>query len=295
LKTPLFKGSCTAIITPFTKDGIDYKRLGELLDFQVGNGTRAIVVAGTTGESAALEIHEYTALVDFCVKYVAGRMKVLAGIGGNNPRHCIDKAKIATDAGVDGVLATTPYYNKTSQRGLVEYFVTIADNVEKPLILYNIPVRTGMGIELDTYVKLSEHPNINGVKEASADFTLISRIIAQCGDDMHVWSGNDDNTVAMMSLGALGVVSVASNVIPRVVSNLCDLCLGNDFAAAAALNKKYVDFFTKLFVETNPIPVKAAMVRLGMDSGILRLPLVEISDSARKILYDSMDKINISG
>lgn len=295
MKTPLFKGSCTAIITPFTKDGIDYKRLGELLDRQVDGGTKAIVVAGTTGESAALEIHEYTALVDFCVKYVSGRMKVLAGIGGNNPYHCIEKSKLATDAGVDGVLATTPYYNKTSRRGLVEYFKTIADNVEKPLILYNVPTRTGIGMELDTYEKLAWHPNINGVKEASSDFTLISRLISLLGDDLYVWSGNDDNTVAMMSLGAIGVVSVASNIIPRVVSNLCDLCLGNDFAAAAALNRKYTEFFSKLFIETNPIPIKAAMSRLGMDSGMLRLPLVDISEESRLKLYECMDKINICG
>ena len=294
MKTPLFEGSCTAIITPFTKDGIDYKRLGELLDFQVNNGTRAIVAAGTTGESAALEIHEYKSLVDFCVKYVSGRIKVFAGIGGNNPKRCIEKAGVAADAGVNGVLVTTPYYNKTTQRGLIEFFELIADESEKPIILYNIPQRTGMGIELDTYIRLAQHLNINGVKEASGDAGMIARIIAECGNDMYVWSGNDDNTVALMSLGARGVVSVASNIIPNVVSNLCDLCLGNNFAAAAALNRKYANFFSKLFIETNPIPIKAAMSRIGLDSGALRLPLVEISDTAREALFKCMDKVHIA-
>lgn len=291
MKTPVFKGSCTALITPFTGDGIDFIRLRELIERQVKNGTQAIVAAGTTGENATLEIHEYDYLVDLCVKQCRGRMKVIAGIGGNNTRACLEMAGLAAARGADAVLMTPPYYNKTSRSGLIEHFTYVADRISIPVILYNVPGRTAIGLTLDTYKELSRHPNINGVKEASGDFTLIARTAAACGDELWLWSGNDDNTVPMMALGALGVISVASNIIPQTVSLLCMLCLNGDFSAAAELYRTYSDFFDKLFIETNPIPIKAAMSFAGLDTGLLRLPLVGISPTSADKLRESMRNI----
>lgn len=276
------------MITPFKEDSIDLKRMGELLDFQEKNGTAAVLIAGTTGENATLEIHEYDELVDFCIKYVSGRMKVIASVGGNNTLSCLAKAKRVEAMGADAVLMTTPYYNKTTPKGLVEHFTYVADRVGIPVILYNVPSRTSLGIPLDVYKELARHPNINGVKEASGDFSLIARIAANCENELYLWSGNDDNTIPMMSLGALGVISVASNVIPEAIAILCSLCLSGDYKAAAQLYFRYSDLFAKLFIETNPIPIKAAMGLMGMDTGILRLPLVEISERNLGHLVDSM-------
>ena len=185
MKTPVFKGSCTAMITPFTETSIDFKRMGELLDYQEKNGTAAVLIAGTTGENATLEIHEYEQLVDFCVRYLSGRMKVIVGIGGNNTISCLAHAKKAEAAGADAVIMTAPYYNKSTQSGVVEHFTYVADRTELPLVLYNIPSRTSIGITLESYKQLAKHPNINGVKEASGDFSLIARTVACCGNDLY--------------------------------------------------------------------------------------------------------------
>ena len=278
LKTPLFKGSCTAIITPFTENGIDYDRLAKNMDFQYENGTSAIVVCGTTGENPTHSDDEHNELVRFTVQASRGRMKVIAGVGSNNTKTALKYAQNARYAGADGILMVTPYYNKSTQKGLIEHFSYVADRVEIPMILYNVPSRTGISISAETYKVLSHHPNINGIKEASGDFSLIAKVRSQCGDDLFLWSGNDDNTVPMMALGALGVISVASNIVPAVTAKLCALCLEGDFTAATALYGKYAKLFSTLFIETNPIPVKAAMKLMDMDSGILRLPLVEISE-----------------
>ena len=278
LKTPLFKGSCTAIVTPFTENGIDYDRLAKNIDFQYENGTTAVVVCGTTGENPTHSEDEHNELVRFTVQASRGRMKVIAGVGSNNTRTALKYAQNARYAGADGILMVTPYYNKSTQKGLIEHFSYVADRVEIPMILYNVPSRTGISICAETYKVLSRHPNINGIKEASGDFSLIAKVRSQCGDDLYIWSGNDDNTVPMMALGALGVISVASNIVPAVTAKLCALCLEGDFTAATELYGKYAKLFSALFIETNPIPVKAAMKLLGMDSGILRLPLVEIGE-----------------
>ncbi|MGM9585885.1 MAG: 4-hydroxy-tetrahydrodipicolinate synthase [Candidatus Limivicinus sp.] len=278
LKTPLFKGSCTAIITPFTENGIDYDRLEKNIDFQFENGTTALVVCGTTGENPTHSEDEHNELVRFTVQASRGRMKVIAGVGSNNTKTALKYAQNARYAGADGILMVTPYYNKSTQKGLIEHFSYVADRVEIPMILYNVPSRTGISISAETYKVLSQHPNINGIKEASGDFSLIAKVRSQCGDDLFLWSGNDDNTVPMMALGALGVISVASNIVPAVTAKLCALCLEGDFSAATALYGKYAKLFSTLFIETNPIPVKAAMKLMDMDSGILRLPLVEISE-----------------
>ena len=277
-KQAVFQGSCTAIITPFCENGIDYDRLEQNLQAQYEGGTAAIVVCGTTGENATLSPDEHNELVRSTVNACRGRMKVIVGIGGNNTVAALRKTENAKAVGADAVLMVTPYYNKTSQKGLIEHFTYVADRVEIPMILYNVPSRTGIGISAESYQILSQHPNINGVKEASGDFSLIARTRSLCGEALNLWSGNDDNTVPMMALGALGVISVASNVVPSAVSKLCSLCLEQDYPAATELYARYASLFSALFIETNPIPVKAAMRLLELDSGILRLPLTDISE-----------------
>lgn len=292
-KIPVFQGSCTAIVTPFCEKGIDYERLQRQLDFQLDCGTAAIVVCGTTGENATLSQDEHNELVRFTVNNCKGRMKVIVGVGGNNTVAALRKAENAKALGADAILMVTPYYNKTSQKGLIEHFSYVADRVEIPMILYNVPSRTGIGITAETYKALSEHPNINGVKEASGDFSLIARTRSLCGDSLHLWSGNDDNTVPMMALGALGVISVASNIVPATVASLCARCLSGDFPGAAALYSKYARLFAALFIETNPMPVKAAMEVLGTDSGMLRLPLTQISDGHREELRSVLEELEL--
>lgn len=295
MKKPLFEGSCTALITPWTTDGIDYERLQKLIDFQYENGTAALVICGTTGENAVQSQDEHNELIRFSVKATAGRMKLIAGIGSNNTQHALKNAENAKAVGADGLLMVTPYYNKTSQKGLIEHFTYVADRVDLPMILYNVPSRTGIGIKAETYAALSAHPNINGVKEASGDFSLVGAIRSRCGDELNIWSGNDDNTVPMMALGAKGVISVASNIVPAVVAKLCSLCLAGDYQAATALYCRYAKLFADLFIETNPIPVKAAMQLMGLDSGLLRLPLTQISPDNVAVLRKSMCDLGLIG
>ena len=293
VKTPLFKGSCTALVTPLNENGIDYERLRKNIDLQYENGTAAIVICGTTGENAVQTQAEHDELVRVAVNHTAGRMKVIAGIGSNDTQHALHNAQNAKAVGADGVLMVTPYYNKSTQKGLVEHFTYVADRVEIPLILYNVPSRTGIGIGAETYKTLSAHPNINGVKEASGDFSLIGKTVALCGNDLFLWSGNDDNTVPMMAMGALGVISAASNLVPGVLSKLCALCLEGDYAAAAALYGKYAALFSTLFIETNPIPVKTAMRLCGLDSGLMRRPLTDMSEEHLNILQSCLREIGL--
>ena len=293
MKTPLFKGSCTALITPLNENGIDYEQLKRNIDYQYEGGTSAIVICGTTGENATQSQEEHDELVRVAVNHTAGRMCVIAGIGSNNTAHALRNAQNAKAVGADGVLMVTPYYNKSTQKGLIEHFLFVADRVEIPMILYNVPSRTGIGISAETYQALSQHPNINGVKEASADFSLIGKTRALCGDDLFLWSGNDDNTVPMMAMGALGVISVASNLVPPVVAKLCELCLSGDFTAATELYRKYAALFSALFIETNPIPVKTAMRLCGQDSGILRLPLTAMSEEHLSTLQKRLHEVNL--
>ncbi|MED9995157.1 MAG: 4-hydroxy-tetrahydrodipicolinate synthase [Oscillospiraceae bacterium] len=294
VKVPVFKGSCTAIVTPFNEHGVDYERLKKNLEFQYENGTSAIVVCGTTGENATHTPNEHDELVRVTVRTVNGRMKVIAGIGSNNTENALRAAENAKYSGADAVLMVTPYYNKTTQKGLIEHFSYVADRVDIPMILYNVPSRTGIGITADTCKVLSQHPNINGIKEASGDISLAAKIRSLCGDDLYIWSGNDDCTIPLMSLGALGVISVASNIVPGAVAKLCALCLEGSYAEATELYAKYASLFSALFIETNPIPVKAAMKMMGMDSGILRLPLTEISQESFETLLKAMRDAGIN-
>ncbi len=292
-KTPIFKGSCTAIVTPFGESGIDFDRMAELIDYQYDNGTAAVVVCGTTGENATMSRYEHEELIEFVCRYNNKRMKIIAGIGSNDTAKALGFAKCALRCDADGILMVTPYYNKATQEGLIKHFTYVADRIDLPMIVYNVPSRTSVGIKLQTYKELSKHPNINGVKEASADFSLFAATRAECGNDLFIWSGNDDNTVPMMALGALGVISVASNVVPAAVAKLCSLCLDGDFEQAQQLYFKYSRLFSDLFIETNPIPVKAAMKLIGLDCGALRLPLTEISPQNLVRLSETMRSCGI--
>ena len=278
MKAPVFCGSSVAIVTPFTPDGkVNYAKFHELVDMQIAGGTSAITVCGTTGESATLSDEEHIALVKDCVDYVAGRIKVVAGSGSNDTMHALHLSKACEEAGADALLVVTPYYNKTSQRGLVKHYEYLADRVSIPIIVYSVPSRTGMSASVDSLKALSAHPMINGVKDANSNIGGVAATLAACGDELNVWSGNDDETVAMMALGAKGVISVWANVDPRGVADLTGACLRGDFATAAALQLKAYALIKSLFIETNPMPVKAAMNMMGLEVGGVRPPLCELA------------------
>lgn len=293
MKTPIFTGSCTAMVTPYCESGIDYACMEKLIDYQAANDTDAILISGTTGENATQSFDEHCNLMEFAAKYNRKRMKLIAGIGSNNTETALEYAKAAKCYGYDGVLMVTPYYNKTTQSGLIAHFTYVADRIDVPMILYNVPSRTGIGITADTYAVLAEHPCINGIKEASGDFSLFSKTRYLCGERLNIWSGNDDQTVAMMALGAKGVISVASNIIPLVVSKLCKACLTEDFRTAEKIHLKYANLFSSLFIETNPIPVKTAMNLMNMDVGLLRLPLVEMQPKNLQLLRECMKEVEL--
>ena len=291
MKEALFRGAGTAIVTPFKNGEIDEACFEKLLDYQAEGGISAIIVCGTTGEAATLNEEEKLCLYDKCVQYCAGRMKVICGIGSNNTASALHFAREAEKRGADGVMMVTPYYNKASQAGLVKHFCHVADAINIPLIVYNVPSRTGVAIQPETYLQLAEHPNINGIKEASGNVGEFGRVKALCGDKLNFWSGNDADTVAMMALGAKGVVSVASNLLPDAVARLCHLCLEKDFEAAAAFNTRYAELFHHLFIDVNPIPVKTSMEMLGLCSSELRLPLCSTGAGTRAKLEKCINNL----
>ena len=276
MKTPIFTGCGVAIVTPFKDGKVNFDKLGELIDFQIADGTSSIIICGTTGESSTQSLEEHVATVDYCVKYTNGRVPVIAGAGSNDTEASKFLCKSAEQSGADGLLVVTPYYNKATQKGLIKHYTALADSVNIPIILYNVPGRTGCGFTAETYYELSKHPNINGTKEASSNYTLINEAMALCGDDLNFWSGNDTEAVSMGALGGKGVISVMANILPEVMSEICDLCLKEDFAAARKLHLSYVPLMNAMFYEVNPIPIKTAMNLLGMDAGELRLPLCEM-------------------
>jgi len=293
MKKPVFEGSSVAIVTPFRDGRVNYPKLAEIIDMQIAGGTAAITICGTTGEGSTQTLEEHMATVDFCVKHVAGRVKVIAGAGSNDTMAAVELSQEAEKSGADALLVVTPYYNKATQRGLIRHYNYIADRVHTPIILYNVPSRTGISFTADTYKELSKHPNINGVKEASGNFGLLASTISSCGDDFNVWSGNDDEIVPMMSLGAKGVISVAANIIPRKIADLTEACLRGDFKTAAQLQLKYLDLINKLFIEVNPIPIKTAMNLMGMDVGELRLPLCDMEPTNLEKLKISMQRAGL--
>ena len=294
MREPVFTGACSAIITPFDHSGaVDYDKFGQLIDEQIERGLDAICVCGTTGECSTLTIREHIAAVEYCVKRVNGRVKVVAGAGSNDTSAAVYLSQHAEDSGADALLHVTPYYNKASQTGLIKHYEYLADRTKLPVFLYNVPSRTGVSFTAETYKVLSQHPNINGVKEASGNFSLLAHTRAICGDDFYIWSGNDDQVVPMMSLGAKGVISVAANIVPKTMVEMSHLCLDNDFAAASKLQVEYMDLIDALFIEVNPIPIKAAMDLMGMKAGGLRLPLCDISPAHLETLRASMQRMGL--
>ena len=273
MKEPIFTGSAVAIVTPFSEDGVNLTALGELLDFQLEHGTDAIVICGTTGEASAMTEEERREAVGFCVRHVGGRVPVIAGTGSNSTARAVEQSREAERLGADALLVVTPYYNKATQAGLLRHYRTIADAVSLPIILYNVPSRTGVSIAPETCAALAEHPNIVGIKEASGNLGNVQRTRALCPEDFYIWSGNDDETVPICALGGKGVISVAANILPAEMHRLTQLCLKNDFAAAGKLQVDLKDFCDAMFCEVNPIPVKTALGLLGWRVGELRSPM----------------------
>ena len=293
-KEPVFTGVCTAIVTPFEPDGaIAYDVFGRLIEEQIACGVDAICVCGTTGESATMSIREHHDAVAFCVAQVNHRVKVIAGAGSNDTAAALYLSQQAQDAGADALLHVTPYYNKTTQAGLIRHYEFLTQRVSLPILLYNVPSRTGLSFTAETYRVLSQNPGINGVKEASGNFSLLSHTRALCGDDFHIWSGNDDQVVPMMSLGAKGVVSVAANLVPEVMVQMSHLCLEGRFQEAAALQIEYTDLIDALFLEVNPIPIKTALNLAGYEVGSLRLPLCAMSNGHLETLRRAMESAQL--
>ena len=280
MKETLFTGSGVAIVTPFKDGKVNLASFGRLIDRQIAGGTDAIIVCGTTGEAATMTPAERQEAIAFCVEQTAGRVPVIAGTGANDTRAARENSLAAERLGVDGLLVVTPYYNKATQQGLLRHYKTIADSVSTPIILYNVPSRTGVNIMPETYAELAHHPNIAGVKEASGNFGQIQKTRNLCPTNFSIWSGNDDETAAICMLGGVGVISVVANVLPAQMHELTSLCLANDFAAAGRLQLKLKPLCDALFCEVNPIPVKTALNLMGLDAGELRLPLCPPTDAS---------------
>ena len=291
MKNTIFTGAGIAIITPFNPDNtINYERLGEMIDYQIESGTDAIIICGTTGEASTMSDQEHIDCIKFAVEHTAGRVPVIAGTGSNDTAYAIELSKEAEAAGVDGLLVVTPYYNKSTQKGLTMHFNAIADAVNIPIILYNIPGRTGVNMEVSTIKELAKHKNIVAVKEASGNISYAAKLIAECGDMIDVYSGNDDMIVPVMSLGGKGVISVLSHIIPKETHDMVQLCLDNNFAEASKLQIEYLDLINSLFIEVNPIPVKGALNMMEMNVGPCRLPLCEMSEEHKAVLRSAMKK-----
>ena len=292
---PIFRGIATALITPTTPTGIDYDRFGRLIDWQIQQGINALVICGTTGESSTLTDAEHRRAIAFACERVNGRVPVIAGTGSNETDYAVELTKSACADGADAVLVVTPYYNKTTQRGLVTMYNTIADASTKPVILYNVPSRTGIGIEPATYVKLAEHPNIAAIKEANSDISKIVETFSLVGDRLDIYSGNDDQIVPILSMGGAGCISVLSNVIPAETVAITQRFFAGDVAGAAQLQCRYMPLIRALFCESNPIPVKAAMAALGYCDNYLRLPLVPMEEDHYQGMLQRMRELGLPG
>lgn len=293
MKDTIFTGAAVAIVTPFNEDGINYPELKKLIDFNIENGTDAIVIAGTTGESSTMTDDEHREVIKFTVEYVNRRIPVIAGTGSNDTMYALGLSKYAEEVGVDGLLLVTPYYNKTTQKGLIKHYTYIADRVNVPIILYNVPSRTGVNISLDSYVELAKHPNIVATKEASGDLSTIAKIRSACGDNLHVYSGNDDQIVPILSLGGKGVISVLSNVMPKEAHDICKLYFEGKVKESSDLQVKYLDLINALFIEVNPIPVKTALKLMGYNVGPLRMPLFDMEEKNLEVLRKELLKNNL--
>lgn len=294
MKNTIFTGAGVAIVTPMNDDGsVNYDVLSEMIEMQIAGGTDAIIICGTTGESSTLTDDEHRECIRYTIEKVNHRVPVIAGTGSNDTAYAIELSKDAEEMGADALLVVTPYYNKTSQRGLIAHYTAIADAVNIPIILYNVPSRTGVNISIDTYKALAEHKNICAAKEASGNISAVAKLIAECGDKLDVYSGNDDQIVPIMALGGKGVISVLSNVMPKETHEIAQLCLDNNCAEAAKLAAKYLEIANDLFIDVNPIPVKAALNIMGMKAGPCRLPLYEMEESKKAVLEASMKRAGI--
>ena len=294
MKKTIFKGMATAMVTPMTPEGVDYEALGRFIDFQLASGINALVAVGTTGESATLTPEERKKVISFTIDRVAGRVPVIAGTGTNNTLHAIDYSVSAAQAGADALLVVTPYYNKATQNGLIAHFTAIADSVDKPIILYNVPSRTGCNLLPATVEKLAEHPNIAAIKEASGNMSQVVELFARCGEKIDVYSGEDGLTVPMLAMGGMGTISVLSNVIPKGAVEMTDAFFAGDLRKAAALQCRYLDLINLLFCEVNPIPAKAAVSAMGYGKEFIRLPLTPMEEGNRAKLLAEMRKQGVA-
>ena len=294
MKKTIFKGMATAMVTPMTQEGVDYEALGRFIDFQLASGINALVAVGTTGESATLTPEERKKVISFTIDRVAGRVPVIAGTGTNNTLHAIDYSVSAAQAGADALLVVTPYYNKATQNGLIAHYTAIADKVDKPIILYNVPSRTGCNLLPATVEKLAEHPNVAAIKEASGNMSQVVELFARCGDKIDVYSGEDGLTVPMLAMGGMGTISVLSNVIPKGAVEMTDAFFAGDLRKAAALQCRYLDLINLLFCEVNPIPAKAAISAMGYGKEFIRLPLTPMEEGNRTKLLAEMRKQGVA-
>jgi len=282
LKNTIFTGAGVAIVTPMNEDGsVNFDAYADLIDFQIENKTDAIITCGTTGESSTLSDDEHHEVIKFAIEQTAGRVPVIAGTGSNDTKYAIELSQAAGEMGADGLLLVTPYYNKTSQRGLVAHFGMIAESVKTPMILYSVQSRTGVNIAPETAFELSKYDNIVAIKEASGNISQVAKIRALCGDNLDVYSGNDDQIVPLLSLGGKGVISVLSNVAPEVAHNICQFYFDGKVEESMKLQLEYLDLCNDLFVDVNPIPVKEALNMMGMNAGPCRMPLCEMTDAAK--------------
>lgn len=294
MKNPIFTGSGAAIVTPMNNDGsVNYSMLDTLIEFQIANGTDAIIVCGTTGESAALNHEEHCEVISHTIKTVNKRVPVIAGAGSNDTAYAVELSKFAKDAGADAVLSVTPYYNKTSQSGLVRHYNYIADRVDIPIIVYNVPSRTGCNIKPETYFELSKHKNIVAAKEANGDVISVIRTMSLCKDDLGIYSGEDGQIAPLMAMGALGVISVFANICPSECHQLAVKILNGDIKGGAEMQIKYIELIDALFSDVNPIPVKAALNLMGYNCGECRLPLTNMSDKAAAALENVLKKYGL--
>jgi 4-hydroxy-tetrahydrodipicolinate synthase len=293
MKKTVFEGIATALITPITENGVDYEAFKKLIDWQIDEGINALVIAGTTGEASTFSDDEHREVIDFAVKYVNGRVPVIAGTGSNDTNYALDLTRCACESGADAVLVVTPYYNKATQKGLIKMFTAIADASTVPVILYDVPSRTGMSIAPETVAVLAEHPNIVGLKAASGNISQIAKTAQLCGDKIDIYSGNDDQIVPVMSLGGVGCISVLSNLLPRETVKMAETFFKGDVKTAAKMQLDFIPLVDALFSEVNPIPVKAAMAEMGYCEDYLRLPLTPMEDKTRAVLFEEMRKNGI--
>ncbi len=293
MKNTVFTGAATAIVTPLTKDGVDYEMFGKLIDWQIAEGIDAIVAVGTTGEGSTLTDEEHKEAIRFCVERVGGRVPVIAGTGSNDVAYAISLTEYACEVGADAMLLVTPYYNKATQNGLYETFCAIADASTKPCILYNVPSRTGCNLLPATVARLADHPNIVGIKEASGNISQIAELASLVGDRIDIYSGNDDQIIPVLSLGGKGVISVLSNIMPKETSEMCKMYMSGNTKEALALQLRLLPLVNALFSEVNPIPVKAAVSAMGYCENYLRLPLTPMEKAHEDVLLSLMRKENL--